>query len=268
MTIEYREYMVPEPLQPLIARLWTLRAGAQAATEPIVSDGSVELIFHCGAPVEQQHPGALVPTCQPAAAVIGPTIQPTRIRPTGPMDCVGIRIRPVAVATFFGLPADDLRDGTFPIEDVVGGTASLLDCVASTAPDSRIPVLLRWLVRRPVRTVDPRLSAFADQLRRRPVDRVGSVCQSLGISERTLERLCRREAGLTAKELLRLARIQRVLALAAAEPETRWSSIAARCGYFDQSHFVHEFRELVGIAPSEFRARSGTLTDTVIQQDI
>src|SRR5262249_26875790 len=32
----------------------------------------------------------------------------------------------------------------------------------------------------------------------------------------------------------------------------RWAHIAAECGYFDQSHFIHEFRAFAGATPSEF----------------
>jgi len=35
-------------------------------------------------------------------------------------------------------------------------------------------------------------------------------------------------------------------------PGARWARIAADCGYFDQSHFIHEFRSFAGATPSEF----------------
>jgi AraC-like DNA-binding protein len=38
----------------------------------------------------------------------------------------------------------------------------------------------------------------------------------------------------------------------AAVPEIAWAGIAADCGYFDQSHFIREFRQFAGATPSAF----------------
>ena len=35
--------------------------------------------------------------------------------------------------------------------------------------------------------------------------------------------------------------------------EARLAQIAVECGYFDQSHFIREFRAFAGITPSQFQ---------------
>jgi AraC-like DNA-binding protein len=53
--------------------------------------------------------------------------------------------------------------------------------------------------------------------------------------------------------------------LATSQPAKTWSSIAADVGYFDQSHLVRDFRDIVGVTPSAFAARERTITDAFIE---
>ncbi|EIV93983.1 helix-turn-helix domain-containing protein [Frankia sp. QA3] len=88
--------------------------------------------------------------------------------------------------------------------------------------------------------------------------RVTAVADSLGVSTSTLTRLLRRELGLTPKVHQRVARFQRVLTTVGAGPDTGravgsdWAAIAAACGYYDQSHLIHEFTALAGMRPGHY----------------
>jgi AraC-like DNA-binding protein len=58
--------------------------------------------------------------------------------------------------------------------------------------------------------------------------------------------------GVTPKRLARNYRFTAtVLAIDVAAP-IDWGDVAARAGYFDQSHFVHEFREFTGLTPTRY----------------
>ena len=60
------------------------------------------------------------------------------------------------------------------------------------------------------------------------------------------------EIGLTPKLYCRIGRFQRVIASVGAAAEVDWAEIAASTGYFDQSHFIHDFREFAGLTPTEY----------------
>nr|WP_241741671.1 helix-turn-helix domain-containing protein [Microbacterium yannicii] len=58
--------------------------------------------------------------------------------------------------------------------------------------------------------------------------------------------------GVTPKRLARSYRFTAtVLAIDVAAP-IEWGDVAARAGYFDQAHFVHEFREFTGLTPTRY----------------
>ena len=46
--------------------------------------------------------------------------------------------------------------------------------------------------------------------------------------------------------------LQQVLQTIEAVPEVDWADIALQCGYFDQAHFIHDFRAFSGINPSSY----------------
>jgi AraC-like DNA-binding protein len=49
-------------------------------------------------------------------------------------------------------------------------------------------------------------------------------------------------------------RFQRALACAERGRRADWTRIALDCGYFDQAHFIHDFRSFAGITPTAYDA--------------
>ena len=59
-----------------------------------------------------------------------------------------------------------------------------------------------------------------------------------------------------------MRRFQRALALASETAAPDWADLAAECGYFDQSHMIHDFQEFSGLSPVEYlRQRSPRVKD-------
>jgi AraC-like DNA-binding protein len=63
--------------------------------------------------------------------------------------------------------------------------------------------------------------------------------------------------GLTPKRYARLLRFRRVLLHARAPGAPGWTEIAHSCGYYDQSHFVRDFKAFSGFTPSEYSKHVG-----------
>jgi len=59
------------------------------------------------------------------------------------------------------------------------------------------------------------------------------------------------------KLFCRVQRFQRALDFVRKAPAPDWADIAAACGYFDQSHLIHDFQAFSGLSPTEYhRQRS------------
>jgi len=79
-----------------------------------------------------------------------------------------------------------------------------------------------------------------------PIEQVASMaCLSL----RQFERVSKERIGFSPKVFARLVRFSKAYRLRENFPGLSWTSIAHTCGYFDQMHFIRDFREFAGITP-------------------
>ena len=184
---------------------------------------------------------------------------------------VGVRFRPGLLPLLTGLPAPDFADRSVSVADALRGTGTRLsdDLGAAATEDQALDLILAFLLRelRGVPSPDRRVAALERMVRKR--DRRGpgsspgvrSLADRIGVAERTLRKRCVDDIGLSPVLVVRVARVHRALGLAlagaalAGDPHAGWARIAARSGYYDQSHLIRDFGRLLGETPATFIAR-------------
>ncbi|CDZ76575.1 HTH-type transcriptional repressor of iron proteins A [Legionella massiliensis] len=80
---------------------------------------------------------------------------------------------------------------------------------------------------------------------------IEEIARHYGYSKRSLERHFLSTIGLSPKKFMRSARFQ--LVLSKLEAGASWSTIANDLNYYDQAHYIKEFREFSGLTPQQFR---------------
>jgi AraC-like DNA-binding protein len=215
----YREWAPPAEWQAMVVCLWEQRVGAER-DQRVVPDGCADIIVGFGEPF-----------------AVGLADRAAVHRLAAGSACRGLRLRPEAVATFFGLPANELRNRNVALHDLFGTsrTRHLVETVVAGAPDGA-------LTGQPPESVCQALWL----LRRMPVEDV-STC--LGLSSRQLRRLVLTHTGLGPKTYQRVARLGRFLA----DPQPL-ASAAVKAGYADQAHLSREVLSLCGVTPRTLRA--------------
>jgi AraC-like DNA-binding protein len=82
---------------------------------------------------------------------------------------------------------------------------------------------------------------------------VTALAAEVNLSERQFGRVFRGIVGLSPKQFSRIARLERVLYTPDYNAHgLTLAQLAARYGYHDASHLVHEFQALVGVSPTDY----------------
>jgi transcriptional regulator GlxA family with amidase domain len=89
--------------------------------------------------------------------------------------------------------------------------------------------------------------------------RTMDLAAAVDLSQRRLIGLFAAEVGLTPKVFGRITRFQHALACSRTRREADWAELAVECGYYDQSHLIHDFVAFVGVAPDDYRRRHSRL---------
>jgi len=92
---------------------------------------------------------------------------------------------------------------------------------------------------------------------------IAHLSAKIGYSHKHLIRLFRDHTGLSPKEFLKIIRFQKAISRIDAPAAGGWTAIAAASGYYDQAHFIHEFKNYSGFTPAQFVEQQRAFTNYV-----
>jgi methylphosphotriester-DNA--protein-cysteine methyltransferase len=83
-------------------------------------------------------------------------------------------------------------------------------------------------------------------------EQINNILQQDINKRRQLERKFRKQIGISPKQLARIIRLQSALKILLNEEEEYLTNIAYKSDYYDQSHFIRDFKAFTGVSPKEF----------------
>jgi AraC-like DNA-binding protein len=84
---------------------------------------------------------------------------------------------------------------------------------------------------------------------------IRDVARDAGLSQRRFSQLFTREVGMSPKLFYRVQRFRQALETVRHAAEPNWAQVAVDCGYYDQSHLIHDFRFFSNLSPTEYVRR-------------
>jgi AraC-like DNA-binding protein len=194
--------------------------------------------------------------CEYSGAVVaGPHAKTVVIDTQAQRWLAAVEFRQGGASRFFPMPMTEISNQVVQLQDVwrKGGflRERLLD---ARTPVSRFRALEEVLLDYLNVEFDEAIAYAMAALRAGAS--VSHVALRLGLSLRTLERRFSAQVGITPKRFARVHRLQRVLRAVRLSSKPDWCVLAAEHGYTDQAHLIHDFQDIAGITPTEYRPHS------------
>jgi AraC-like DNA-binding protein len=260
--VEHFVYKPGPPLDRFVEVIWTSAdEGRPHPKERLLPDGSMELVFDLLVDrfrIYDSETSGGYRTFR-GGVICGPHSQFFAIDTAVESSAAGVHFKPGGAYPFFRLPSGEIHNAHIGVEDVWGARARDVreQLLASKTPRAKAHVLEQALLAQLTRVAEPHPAvAFAlGEFRAKPdAQKISEVTSQLSLSPRQFIEVFRKEVGLAPKLFCRVRRFQRVLRMIAEGRAVEWAEIALSCGYFDQAHFIHDFRGFSGINPSTYLA--------------
>jgi AraC-like DNA-binding protein len=262
----YRLYSPPPPLGHFVELLW-LYEGFRPAhpRERLLPTGSLEIVIHLREDriLTYGRCNLMRPFTLSGAVVCGPHSEFFVIDTASQDGVMGVHFRPGGAYPFLKLPNGELHNQHVDLSALWGRQAAgeLRErLLAAAAPEAKLRVLERALLERARGAFErhPAVAYALGEFQAAPGGRtVRDVKERTGLSARRFIDLFEKEVGLTPKLFCRVQRFQGVLQQIQSGPSGNrvdWADLALTCGYYDQAHFIHDFRAFSGINPSTYLA--------------
>ena len=257
--MEYLTYRPSHELESLINIYWSLKVPKQEShsRQRIIPDGCIEMAFILGDDIKRFISDDEF-ILQPRAMVIGQILEPFYIEPVGEVDTFAISFFPLGFSNLIDQSLDELVNKETPLDElfdpkIIRKLES--NIIQADSTQERIAIMEAFLLER------LKENKVIDQVVRTTVDAIYQssgrvkIADIFGVdkgSRRRLERQFKRHIGLSPKQLGKVIRLQAALSLLLDIEPQSLTKIAYSSEYYDQSHFIKDFKEFTGITPKDF----------------
>ncbi len=190
--------------------------------------------------------------------IIGPQLLPFTLDLGQQHQAVVVCLKPAGMYRLLGIPMAELVDCDYDARLVMGREIDELVACLQEAPthQQRNDITQRYLLGKlpKLKALLPFDLAMLQQLQASGNLSIERVAAQACLSVRQLERKSYERLGLSPKVYSRMIRFSHAYKYKETAPTTSWTEIAYRCGYFDQMHFIRDFKFFAGFAPSLLKA--------------
>ncbi|MCC8088416.1 MAG: AraC family transcriptional regulator [Rikenellaceae bacterium] len=240
-------------LAPYIKNYWILKTeGILPRNIRTFPTGNVSLMFHRGARIFS-HSGSRL---QPRTYVCGQEKTFNELIYAGSVDMIAVVFNPAGAKLFLKVPLNEISGMCVDIHDLDNsGLVELQTFVEDAVSDKECIASIECFLIERIKDMENhnvnRINCAIELIVKNETD-IDSVAHTVCLSPKQFNRIFTGFVGTRPKEFQRIIRFQRALFLLQTRPYISLTQIAFDCGYYDQVHFIKEFRQFSGYTPLQY----------------
>ncbi|GGD89680.1 helix-turn-helix domain-containing protein [Paenibacillus nasutitermitis] len=169
----------------------------------------------------------------------------------------GIKFRPGAFYPFLGKPVSTLTGRTVPFQEIFGMSSQTLEQqLFSQKTAEQMISLAESFIRERLPEPDPNIdfihNLVQSMISDRSIVKVDDIVRRFPIHTRQIQQLFRQYVGVSPKWLIQRYRLHEAVETMADGDIPDWSRLAVDLGYYDQAHFIKDFKSIVGKSPEAY----------------
>jgi AraC-like DNA-binding protein len=256
--MNYQVYTPSQELEPFVKCFWSLDDDEkkEPVKQRVLPDGCMEMIFHYGDPYRQHFDdGSSI--IQPRSFVFGQITKYIEIAPTGNSGIISARFLPDGIGPFIKMQVTQLENKAVSLNQIFNKEGNILEkeVINATNNADRIRLIETFLLSKLTEqtTIDTiTKSCVSIIFQSQGQIGIAALARKTNINRRNMERRFTSVIGISPKQLAKVARLQATLKMLAQKRSTNLTEIAYENGYFDQAHFIKDFKEFTGLNPKSF----------------
>jgi AraC-like DNA-binding protein len=254
--MKYLKYSPPNALTNIVHQYWSLEGKVPEGQKYIhrtMANFYPELIFHYGGRFMELTDENNIETAF-IAGIHGQTDKIRRFIPTDQYGIFGVLLQPYAIPLLFGISSSETCNQLIDLPSIFGAVGITLKEQMLEAKDNftRVEIINRFLKKRLRNFKRPEIVNAAQLIYKKSgmVD-VKQIAMQSFLSQRQFERNFKELIGFSPKSFARLVRFKSLINNYNREDKSL-TQVAYDFGYYDQSHFIQEFKSFSGYKPNTY----------------
>ena len=223
--------------------------------ERILPSGNATLVFHFGSPSKFQKKNS-TEYIEPNLVICGQQTSYYDLSLSGKTGMILIVFKPHGVKSFLNFSANKLLNENLSLKDLVKYEAIELEdrLFNSTSNKQRISHIETFLIKRLILDQDFERVEHAIKMIENSKGQIKTqnIAQEVCLGIKQFERIFSKHVGVNPKKFISIIRFQNVIQMKREFKKLNMTQLAFDNGYYDQSHFNHDFKSLTGLAPRAF----------------